>query len=365
MPPTPTMGGLLQTTKDEWSAWTGGKPKADWTGLDPSAARVYQSPNQLRSLYVKTSQDSYNHRTTGLEDKFSDKDNLTQFADSILEKLEDCGMDTIAYLPAPDDPTQMISVVSNHSRFTLEWATNASEPLQTQFDDYDKANDKSAKVFLLDSLSKDLKEHLKLSLEPTFPFVVVWMRLVRLVTSTSVVKWETIKTSIRARLPSQYPGEDIILLSRDFQKDALQLTVAGHYDHHLTSDMLRIFLLSGGQSTQGDEFRHPLRNLCLSLETALKEVTFQEKSAATKHLAQKHLLYTDVCKRAEELYWQMKDGGRWQPAKHASDSTAVPKTFAALANLSEVELLTLIQQAGFAHPSVRVPATTARRKAIG
>jgi hypothetical protein len=205
-------------------------------------------------------------------------------------------MDTIAYLPAPDDPTKMLSVVSNHSRFTLEWATQASETLQTMFDVYDKANDKAAKVFLLDSLSKDLKEHLKLSLESTFSFAVVWMRLVGLVTSTLVEKWDAIKKHVRARLPSQYPGEDIILLSRDFQKDAVQLTTAGYYDHHLTSDMLRIFLLSGGQSSQGEEFRHPLRNMYIDLETALKEVTFKERSAATSHLAKKHLLYTDICK---------------------------------------------------------------------
>jgi hypothetical protein len=33
-PATPTMGGLSQLTKNESSAWTGGQPKFDWSGLE-------------------------------------------------------------------------------------------------------------------------------------------------------------------------------------------------------------------------------------------------------------------------------------------------------------------------------------------
>ena len=35
-PPKPIMGAVIALPKDSWSAWTGGKPKADcwWTGLD-------------------------------------------------------------------------------------------------------------------------------------------------------------------------------------------------------------------------------------------------------------------------------------------------------------------------------------------
>ena len=29
----PVMGGLTQTDTDKWTAWTGGKPKADWSGF--------------------------------------------------------------------------------------------------------------------------------------------------------------------------------------------------------------------------------------------------------------------------------------------------------------------------------------------
>ena len=67
----------------------------------------------------------------------------------------------------------MLSVVSNHSRFSSQWVTDECAKFKTKFDLYDNQNDKAAQVFLLDSVSKDLKEHLKLKMSPSDPFVVV------------------------------------------------------------------------------------------------------------------------------------------------------------------------------------------------
>lgn len=43
-------------------------------------------------------------------------------------------MDTITYLPDPESPMEMISVVSNHSRFTHEYIATASPTLLMKFD---------------------------------------------------------------------------------------------------------------------------------------------------------------------------------------------------------------------------------------
>ena len=63
-PPVPIIGGITLVTKDEWSAWTGGKPKnCTWTGLDDSVALLeHTSPNQLRPVYVSSAQKGYNFR---------------------------------------------------------------------------------------------------------------------------------------------------------------------------------------------------------------------------------------------------------------------------------------------------------------
>jgi hypothetical protein len=74
-PAVPTIGGLTCLSKDEWSAWTGGKPKADWFGL---ADHTFDStsPNQLRPIYVSPAQKGYNSRHTGLQDTFKPTNNL-------------------------------------------------------------------------------------------------------------------------------------------------------------------------------------------------------------------------------------------------------------------------------------------------
>ena len=46
-PPTPIMGGLLQSTNGEFEPWMGGRPLYDWSGLDSTWVTKSKSPNQL------------------------------------------------------------------------------------------------------------------------------------------------------------------------------------------------------------------------------------------------------------------------------------------------------------------------------
>ncbi|KAI2489084.1 hypothetical protein MHU86_25513 [Fragilaria crotonensis] len=64
-PDKPIMGNIVSLSRDDWSAWTGGKPAPGWVGLDPSAADDITSPNQLRPVHASASQkvqlSSYRH----------------------------------------------------------------------------------------------------------------------------------------------------------------------------------------------------------------------------------------------------------------------------------------------------------------
>jgi hypothetical protein len=181
------MGDLLQTSKDEWTPWTGGKPKVDWTGLDASAPTMFRSPNQQRSLYTKSATDGYNFRMTGLTTKFGKTDNFKQFSEKVMKHFKNTGLDMISYLPDPADPTRMLSVVTHHSRFSFDAVRDASDILCPSYDYYDGQNVIAAiDFFLLDSLSKDLKAIINLKMSESDSFVVIWMYLVGVVTSTSV-----------------------------------------------------------------------------------------------------------------------------------------------------------------------------------
>ena len=39
-PPTPKIGGIAKINNVELCAWTGGKPKRDWSALDPGAPKT-------------------------------------------------------------------------------------------------------------------------------------------------------------------------------------------------------------------------------------------------------------------------------------------------------------------------------------
>jgi hypothetical protein len=82
---------------------------------------------------------------------------LRSFQYAVMDHLIDTGMDSISYLTAdPKDSTKMISIVTSHSCFTISSVRTHSGILEPLFDDYDHMNDKAAKRFLIDSLSKEL-----------------------------------------------------------------------------------------------------------------------------------------------------------------------------------------------------------------
>ena len=58
---TPIMEGIIESLKNECAVWTGGKPKADWSGLDPTGVTVMRVPTQVRPTYISLSCKAYLH----------------------------------------------------------------------------------------------------------------------------------------------------------------------------------------------------------------------------------------------------------------------------------------------------------------
>jgi len=181
LPPTPKMGGITKINAIEQVAWTGGKPLVDWSGLDSKSPTSPVSPNQYRSASVSTSQKSHFYRTTGLPEKFKEKDDLPLFEHKLWKHLTNHGMDSISYVPDPQDNTIMLSCVENHSRFTVESITTLIQDQLPLYDAYDKSNDSAAIDFLLDSLSPDLAKDIRRAKNDDDPFPVVFMHLIKII----------------------------------------------------------------------------------------------------------------------------------------------------------------------------------------
>ncbi|KAI2507770.1 hypothetical protein MHU86_6666 [Fragilaria crotonensis] len=226
-PDKPIMGNIVSLSRDDWSAWTGGKPAPGWVGLDPSAADDITSPNQLRPVHASASQKGYNFRRTGMTTLFTQASSLVDFQNAVWDHLVDCGMDTIAYLPDPESSSVMTNVVRSHSRYTVATAKTLSSQQILRYDKYDKSNDLAATKFLLSSLDPALMSKIKEKMDDDDSFHVVWLQLIKTIQSTSIERFEDLKAAIKARHPSQYAGENLEALAADYRKDARELTTAG------------------------------------------------------------------------------------------------------------------------------------------
>ena len=122
----PKFGGLTQTGPSTWVAWTGGKPKADWSELEKINPELIH-PNQYRPTSITSQAKCQVLRTKGLDIKFARGADLHTFQKDVVDHLEDHGLDTVTYLEDPTKPGEMVSVITNHGKFTLEEGSKAAD----------------------------------------------------------------------------------------------------------------------------------------------------------------------------------------------------------------------------------------------
>ncbi|KAI2509217.1 hypothetical protein MHU86_5227 [Fragilaria crotonensis] len=206
------------------------------------------------SLGNHFAQKGYNFRRTGHKISFKPSDDLISFQNVVWDHLKDTGMDSIAYLRDPTDDAKMTNVIKAHARYTVQSAKLLAEAQVQRYDKYDGPTIwQPGPICLLHSTELSNKVTEKLDDSDSFP--VVWLQFLKSIQSTSIERFEDLKAIIKARLPSQYSGENLEQLAAHFRKDANELTTAGQYDHNLTLAMLKIFLLAGGSGNE--DFRFP------------------------------------------------------------------------------------------------------------
>ena len=89
-------------SKDEYVVWMGGKPKADWSGLDPTGVTVLCVPTQIQPTYAMSSAKAYLHQVTRLETKLVENGaDFWIFCNKVHDHLVDTSMELISYLPDP------------------------------------------------------------------------------------------------------------------------------------------------------------------------------------------------------------------------------------------------------------------------
>jgi hypothetical protein len=350
-PKEPIMGAITQTDTGKWLARTGGKPKADWTGLEDVSPDC-ETPNQMRPVYDVQ---GCNHRKSGLSEKFNKTDMLIPFKKRVWTHLKDNGLDTISYLQ--DVRKDMPCVICDHSQHTLDSAREASIVQTALCDKHDVTNNTAAVAFLLDSLAPALGETASERLEDKDSFHVVWMELMNKIQVQSVERFEGLKTEIKNRRPRQHPGQNLEALAVHFRAGALELTNAGQHEHNLTLSMLKICLAAGGMDNE--DCRFSLCGLKSKLEDELLAIGHMDKAQADRHMVAKKLHHKDVNAVAAKACRMQFDRGEWPRSKNLPDSLRPPPPTGCGANVAEgkvwcgaqAEVLAMIHEAG-AHRSL-------------
>jgi hypothetical protein len=129
--------------------------------------------------------------------------------------LTDCGMDTIAYLPNPENSSMMTNVVKSHSCFTVAIAKTLSSRQLPLYDKYDKINNLAATKFLLFSLDPALMSKIMEKINDNNSFHIFWLQLIKTIQSTSIECFEDLKAAIKGCHLSQYAGENLEALASD------------------------------------------------------------------------------------------------------------------------------------------------------
>jgi hypothetical protein len=208
------------------------------------------------------------------------KGDLKRFETNVWSHLQDKGLDTIAYLPDAVDKTRVSSVVTEYTRFSVDSATKQALLIVNKYDEYDKANDHEACEFLLNSLDPTLADDLRMDRRDGDNFPVMYLRMIRLIRSTSIDHFDTLKTTIQKVKASQFPGQDLNAMARKIQV-AKELETAGQYDPNLSLATLDSFMEAGGGSGPDPEtYRFLLRSKRGQLEAKLLEIAYMDPSVA-------------------------------------------------------------------------------------
>ena len=326
-PTVPKFGGIKEVGPKIWAAWIGGQPKADWAGLEESDPKSI-TPNQFRSTSISGQAKSQNYRTLGMDNKFGKDNDLQDFGRKLKEHFIEHGIDTPTYLRDPTKKKHVVSVLDNHALFDMkEGVDEANELLENEFDEYTLAADRDGKKYLLNSLDPYLETQLRAKVKDSDCFVAYWLRLIHIIKSVSVDRFEAIKDRIKSRKLSNYASEDIEAIATDYLKDYEELEAAGMYDHTLTMKMLNTIMTAGGDSQEAEDFRYPLRAVKQKLNDKLLKIRHMDYHTAWTVMSNVDLDVQSVLEAAKDEYRKIHDEGKWPAATHAKDSKAMNKNY--------------------------------------
>ena len=339
---TAFLNGREEYVGAEPTVIVGGKPKYEYTGLDPED-EVDEIPLRFRSILPIKNQKTSSIRTTGLSSKFKRGGDLRNFSIEVKDHLRKHGLDTSSWLPDPSG-ADLANILDKHDLFAddlYETGCELSRELKkSAFDQVLRTCDYEAASFLYDSLDSELKEDLRDQIEADDPFAVVWLQLVRLVISSCHQRYQNIKNEFIQASRSQFSGENIKELSKFYKLKCKELDSAARFEPILYLELVHIF----GKSTVKEIYVLKILPLTQKVEeaTGISKISFKSNLEQMATLKRYGLSNSHICEKAKDYYRELKDNNRWPPAKQPVDTAVPAKLFLTMSSDSKQAVLTLV-----------------------
>ena len=320
-PTSPKMGTVEETYagSGEYYLCFGGVPKPDWTGIE---SRKEETISDLcyRSLDPLKGQKSVSIRSEGLTHKLAQEQNIREFQERVWEHLVKHGLDTMAYLPDPRDPTKVINVVEEHAKFIgdLEGSLKNCSDLRALYDTWDHKHDNEAKTFLINSIDPHLYKGFKPFYDKnSLSFTATWLKLVNYLLTTNSSTYDLIKSKIRNLRPQNFSGQNIEQMSAEYIKMFEELESGGYMDNGLLINVINGFLCAD-KDVKGT-FHFEMNSLYKEAEAIQKKVVFMSKEDQNDAYVRAKMTYRDICLVAVRTYKSLKSHNFWEPSKLPKD----------------------------------------------
>lgn len=302
----------------------GGEPLADWSGL---AAPSRGTPMCYRYASDSNEQKNYNIRTTLPDDfKFKKKCDLTDLMATLSRHLKTHGLDSVMYVPDPDQAGKVAFVPTDYTR--LDWMKIRDSVdwwVVNCWDQYDLDNDAAVYEMLIKVCDKDMRRTINpylMTSKTELPASVLLVLITSQVEHVTRLTYPSMRIDLMKKTPKQFTGVNI----QQFNETVMPTLVKLEQSRQLTEEVMT-WLINSFIVLEIDGFSNRMRDQFFDQVIRCYELQGDvTHSGMMNALRAQKLHWEDVLTRALELYRNLVSYGQW-PHKASTDSKAPPASF--------------------------------------
>lgn len=315
----PKMGVVLDFKRVK----LGGEPKADWSGLalpsrgTPMCNRYASDSNEQKNYALRTSLPDFH---------FKKKCDLTDLMATLVRHLKMHGLDSVMYVPDPDQPGKVAFVPTDHTR--LDWMKirdSVDHWVTHCWDQYDLDNDAAVYELLLKICDKDMRRTINpylVTSKKELPASVLLALITSQVEHVTRLTYPSMRVELMKKTPKSFTGVNIQMFNELIMPTLVKLEQSRQLTEEVMTWITNSFIglgIDGFSNRLRDQFFDQVIN-CYEMQGDVNHTDMMTALRVQK------IHWEDILTRAVTLYRNLVSYGQW-PHKASTDSKAPPSSF--------------------------------------